>query len=106
MPPGTSSSPLLQVGPGTKRIKIHILEVVENLLRIVFNYCFEDFLMTRHPREGQEKKMETWFSPGRAEPILPFTPLAAQGWNSMRKGGKVGAKGSGVTEGICPKRWT
>ncbi|MXQ81295.1 hypothetical protein E5288_WYG006032 [Bos mutus] len=55
VPPGTSLSPLLQVGPGTKRIKINILEVVENLLRIVFNYYFEDFLMTRHPREGQEE---------------------------------------------------
>ena len=50
--------------------------------------------------------MGTWLSPGRAEPILSFTYLAAQGWNSMRKGGNVGTKGSGVTEGICPKRWT
>lgn len=61
--------------------------------------------MTRHPREGQEK-IGTWLSPGRAEPILSFISLAAPGWNSMRKGGKVGTKGSGVTEGICPKRWT
>lgn len=50
--------------------------------------------------------MGTWLSPGRAEPILSFISLAAPGWNSMRKGGKVGTKGSGVTEGICPKRWT
>ena len=59
--------------------------------------------MARHPGAGQEK-MRAWLSPRRAELTLRLSSPAAQDWCCRREGGRVGAKGAGVTEGSCPKR--